>query len=247
MSKRFLFVIVSKDDKFKMSKEEFAGIGDVQMAFIPNNKDKLSVVYNRELYSAREIGDHDFVVFMHADVKLDLKHFISHIEEVADKYDVIGLCGTTIVNVSQSPLNWYTGSRLNPDQRWGCVTHSEHGMMQSFFSKDREAVTDHEVACIDGMCIVFGPKAIADKELNFDTQFSFDFYDTDISFQCLMQRNLKLGVIVEPSLVHDSIGRSITTDEFLVHEIDFRKKWKLDIPDKSKLQLINNILNPSNC
>lgn len=29
MSKRFLFVIVSKDDKFKMSKEEFAGIGDV--------------------------------------------------------------------------------------------------------------------------------------------------------------------------------------------------------------------------
>lgn len=119
--------------------------------------------------------------------------------------------------------------------------------MQSFFSKDREAVTDHEVACIDGMCIVFGPKAIADKELNFDTQFSFDFYDTDISFQCLMQRNLKLGVIVEPSLVHDSIGRSITTDEFLVHEIDFRKKWKLDIPDRSKLQLINNILNPSNC
>ena len=70
------------------------------MAFIPNNKDKLSVVYNRELYSAREIGDHDFVVFMHADVKLDLKHFISHVEEVADKYDVIGLCGTTIVNVS---------------------------------------------------------------------------------------------------------------------------------------------------
>ena len=247
MSKRFLFVIVSKDDKFKMSKEEFAGIGDVQMAFIPNNKDKLSVVYNRELYSAREIGDHDFVVFMHADVKLDLKHFISHIEEVADKYDVIGLCGTTIVNVSQSPLNWYTGSRLNPDARWGCVTHTENGMTQAFFSKDRESITDHEVACIDGMCIVFGPKAIADSELNFDTMFSFDFYDTDISFQCLMQQNLKIGVIVEPSLVHDSIGRSIMTDEFLVHEIDFRKKWKLDIPDKSKLQLINNILNPSNC
>lgn len=29
MSRRFLFVIVSKDDKFKMSKDEFAGIGDV--------------------------------------------------------------------------------------------------------------------------------------------------------------------------------------------------------------------------
>ena len=120
-------------------------------------------------------------------------------------------------------------------------------MTQAFFNKDRESITDHEVACIDGMCIVFGPKAIADGGLNFDTTFSFDFYDTDISFQCLMLRNLKIGVIVEPSLVHDSIGRSIMTDEFLVHEIDFRKKWKLDIPAGSKLQTINNILNPSNC
>ena len=119
--------------------------------------------------------------------------------------------------------------------------------MQSFFSKDREAVTDHEVACIDGMCIVFGPKAIADSELNFDTMFSFDFYDTDISFQCLMQRNLKIGVIVEPSLVHDSVGRSIMTDEFLVHEIDFRKKWKLDIPDKSKLQFLKLAITEDDC
>lgn len=100
MSQRFLFVIVSKNDKFKMTADDFAGIDGIQTSFVPNNKDKLADVYNRELAAVREKKEYDVVVLMHADVKLDLKHFISHVEEVADKYDVIGLCGTTIVNVS---------------------------------------------------------------------------------------------------------------------------------------------------
>jgi len=47
-----------------------------------------------------------------------------------------------------------------------------------------------------------------------------------------MKYNLCLGVLVEESLQHYSIGRSILTDDFLRHEHAFRVKWGLDIPDK---------------
>jgi hypothetical protein len=50
-----------------------------------------------------------------------------------------------------------------------------------------------------------------------------------------------LGVIVEQSLHHFSLGKSILGDEFLQKEIIFRKKWNLKIPENSKIsKLINS-------
>lgn len=67
MSHKFLFVITSKDDRFKLNSDDFAGLENVKTSFISNNSDKLSVVYNRELCSARESGEFDYIVFIHAD------------------------------------------------------------------------------------------------------------------------------------------------------------------------------------
>lgn len=172
---------------------------------------------------------------MHADVEVDLNKLIAHIEACKDKYDVMGLCGTSVMNVSQSPLNWWTGSNPTPNAKWGCVTHGELGDKKSFFSSHSPDVTDHEAACIDGLCIVFGPKAI-ESGMTFDEQFTYDFYDTDISFQTVLKYKLKLGVIVEQSLQHYSVGKSILTKDFLTHEIDFRKKWNLEIPPNSPIR-----------
>lgn len=52
-----------------------------------------------------------------------------------------------------------------------------------------------------------------------------------------MKHNLKLGVIVEKSLQHYSIGKSILSVDFLRHELDFRKKWNLDIPPELTTRL----------
>lgn len=93
---------------------------------------------------------------------------------------------------------------------------------------------DHEVACIDGLCMIFTKKALS-KPIFFDTKFQYDFYDTDLSFQCVLKYNLKLGVIVEKSLQHYSVGKSILTNDFLMHEVDFRKKWNLEIPPTSPI------------
>ena len=237
---KFKFVVVSKDNDIKIhnavSKAMFDINGhEVDVSEITNNKLSLATVYNMKLNEERQFISHDFLVFMHADVTFDVKQFLNHVDQCKCKYDVMGLCGTSTMNVSQSPLNWWTGSNPTPTSKWGCVTHGELGDKKSFFNSHSPDTTDHEAACIDGLCIVFGPKAI-ESGMTFDEQFTYDFYDTDISFQTVLKYKLKLGVIVEQSLQHYSVGKSILTKDFLSHEIDFRKKWSLEIPPNSPIR-----------
>jgi len=235
---KWKFVLVSKDDSFKMPPEKFAevaSLGDINMSYVDNNKKPLAEVYNMYLEQERERDSTDFVVFLHADVSFNLEGFIKHIEKIASKYDIIGLCGTATMNVSQCPLNWFTSSRLNPDKRWGCVMHGELGNQMTWFSQHSPDVGDHEVACIDGLCIIFTKTALADKELKFDSSVGeFDFYDSDISMQAMM-KGLRLGVAVRKDLVHYSVGKSILTRHFIENERKFRAKWKLPVPSGSPL------------
>lgn len=105
----------------------------------------------------------------------------------------------------------------------------------SYFSEHSPQVTDHPVACIDGLCIIISKKA-AELGLRFGNEFSFDCYDTDLSLSTVMKHKLRLGVLVEKSLHHYSVGKSILTDNFLMTEIKLRKKWGFDIPKGSRLE-----------
>lgn len=237
-TKIFHYVIVSKDEQFSFgTKEEILALQSQsrKIDLVSSNSKPLPKVFNEYLQAERETSYSDFLVFMHADVKVNLDSLESHTAECSSKYDVMGLCGTSIMNVSQSPLNWWTGSNPTPQSKWGCVTHGELGNQTSFFNQHSPDARDHEVACIDGLCMIFTKKAIHETAISFDEKFEFDFYDTDISFQCVMQYKLKLGVIVEKSLQHYSVGKSILTEDFLKHEIDFRQKWNLEIPSNSPI------------
>ena len=232
---RFKFVIVSKDDSTCFKDDDFNCMQNVDVEYINNNTIGLPTLYNKAI---DENKDFDFIVLMHADVWFDVKSFVMHVEAVKDKYDLIGLCGCDKISVSQSPLNWFCGSRPFPMNRWGCVTHGELGDQITYFSQHSPEILDHEVACIDGLCIVFTKKAI-EAGLRFDENLApFDMYDTDISFQAVMVKKLRVGVIVQTELKHYSVGRSITTDQFLINEIAFRDKWHLDYPQNSRIAMI---------
>lgn len=163
MRKQVKVVVVSKDENFLMTPEDFNVNEDLEVdvavTFVKNNCLSLAAVYNRELANAKDLN-FDMVALMHSDVKLNVTAFIKHLLEVSSKYDLIGLCGTSAMNIGHSPLNWFTGSRSTPTDRWGCVTHQEIGNVCSFFSGHSPDVSDHEVSCIDGLCIVFGKKAL---------------------------------------------------------------------------------------
>lgn len=232
------FAIVSKDTSFKMLKEKFDLANDlasIDVEYISNNTDGLPKVYNRVLAEERALKKHDYLVFMHADVSFNARSFIEHLKDVGSKYAVIGLCGTSTFNVSQSPLNWWTGSNPTPYEKWGCVTHGELGDQTSYFSEHSQNVMDREVACIDGLCIIFTRQAL-DTDMQFDESLGeFDFYDSDISCQTLMKYKLKLGVMVQKDLCHYSVGRSILTPSFLDNEAKFRAKWNFPIPKDSAI------------
>ena len=232
------FVIVSKDESFKMQQEQFDAakdIADIDVDYVANNDQSLPIVYNNFLDEEHSVKSHDYVAFMHADVSFNLKSFIEHLSEIGDKYGLIGLCGTSTFNVSQSPLNWWTSSNPTPFDKWGCVTHGELGNQTSYFSNHSPNVLDHEVACIDGLCIIFGKTAL-ESGMKFDESLGkFDFYDSDISMQALMKYKMKIGVMVQKNLCHYSVGKSILTPEFLDNELVFRKKWNFPIPDGSAL------------
>lgn len=233
------FVVVSKDSSFKMSKEKFSELDasdEVEFEYVPNNEEALPVVYNRFLRRERASRSCDVVAFMHGDVSFNGKAFIDHLKSIDGKYGIIGLCGTSTLNVSQSPLNWWTGSNPTPFTKWGCVTHGELGDQTSWFSEHSPNVMDAEVACIDGLCIMFCKQAL-DSSIEFDESLGkFDFYDTDISMQALAKYKLKLGVMVQKDLCHYSVGRSILTPSFLDTEEKFRAKWKLPVPAGSALE-----------
>jgi len=101
-------------------------------------------------------------------------------------------------------------------------------------------VLDHEAACIDGLCIIMLKKAIEESDILFDRTFSFSHYDTDFSMQCVLQKHLKLGVIVQKDLQHWSVGKSILTPEFMQSEEKFRAKWNMTAAKKESKEKENN-------
>ena len=232
-------VIVSKDSNFKLLQSDFDkahDIAEISVIYVENNTKTLPAVYNEYLREARKnIESIDNLIFMHSDVSFDVKQFISHLSQITNKYALIGLCGTSTFNVSQSPLNWWTGSNPTPYEKWGCVTHGELGNQTSYFSSHSPNVMDHEVACIDGLCIIFTKDALK-SSMEFDEELGqYDFYDSDISMQALMKYKLKIGVMVCKDLCHYSVGKSIMTDAFLETELKIRQKWNFPIPQDSAL------------
>lgn len=231
------FVVVSKDSNFKMQPDAFSKASDVvdaSVVYVADNTKSLAEVYNEHLRAERskEEAKCDYLVFMHGDVEFDVGSFAKHLSKVAGKYDIIGLCGASVLNVSQSPLNWFTGSRNDPNSRWGCVMHGELNNQMSWFSQHSPDVGDHEVACIDGLCMIFTKTALESK-IEFDPGIGkYNCYDTALCLDAMLNYNLKLGVVVRKDLIHYSVGKSILNQDFLKEEYNMRKKFKLPIPEQ---------------
>lgn len=236
---------VSANDDFKMEypdgyKVSYGQEIDVEYYRICGNRKSLASVYN-DFIEARGPTS-DFIYLMHSDVSLDIEGLVRHVEAVQHKYDVIGLCGCARFSVGQTPLNWFCGSRPFPEYRWGSVRHGELKNTLSFFSNHSPDTLDHEVACIDGLCIILSHRAV-ESGLRFDTEIGmFDCYDTDISLQAVLKYKLRLGVVVRKDLVHYSVGRSILGVNFLKTELKLRKKWGFDIPPNSAIEKLSREL-----
>ena len=198
----------------------------VEIGLLPNNNRPLTVVYNEFLKDIRENHkDTDYAVLLHSDVAFDIVALVDRLKATEGKYDLVGLAGAKKVKASQVPLTWYTGSIPFPDERYGRISMDVGGRVEeSFYNARTPGVIDTPVAMVDGLCLVLGKKML-ESDIQFDEQFTNDFYDSDLCMEC-WRRGFKIGVFVLPTM-HLSVGDSVNTNDFLAENEKFCKKWGL--------------------
>jgi len=204
-------------------KLESDGLAEIDIYVQPNNTDTLTQFGNKMI--AYSVDEYDYLILMHSDVNFSLTEFVSHLILTKEKYNVVGLAGTKKLFISQTPLTWFTGSHKYPKDRYGRITHNHDGMMlESFFNRDKPDVLDTEVLTIDGLMMCLDKKTMQNEKAKFDEQFTYDFYDLDFCLNVQMNTDLKIGVFVQPT-IHNSVGKSVLSEDYLIPERKFRAKW----------------------
>lgn len=227
-------VSVSKNKKHLIKNNDFTtSVSDIdneigistKIINLSDNKDGLPKVFNRFLNESKN-DNTDILMLLHADVMFDYNTVMKHYLKVSEKYDIVGFAGTKKIDLSISPLTWFTGSRNFERERFGRITHKQFNLGESFFNGfSHPEIKDTEVSTIDGLCMILNKKVI-NSDVQFDERFNFDFYDLDFCLTSIIQKHLKIGVMIEP-VIHESVGTSILRSEYLIEERKFREKWQL--------------------
>lgn len=221
---------VSHTEEIERLKSE--DIADIDLYVQANNTETLTQFGNKMIEECKDT--YDYLVLMHSDVDFSLMNFVSQLRETKEKYDIVGMAGTKKLFISQSPLTWFTGSHKYPEDRYGRITHNHDGMMlESFFNREKPDIVDTEVITIDGLLMCLNKKTMQNDKARFDEQFTYDFYDLDFCLNVQVNTDLKIGVFVQPT-IHNSLGRSVLTEEYLVPERKFRAKWNYLVSKKDQ-------------
>lgn len=170
-----------------------------------NNKEKLTKRYNEII--DRLSNEDCILVLVHDDVVITDKNWIEKLHNSLEKYDIVGLAGTSEATIRQPCLWHIMGSR---DKHTGCVNHvnfADNSVYATNFGKHGRALI------LDGLFLAFNPKKIAKYGIKFDESNPCiaHFYDIDFSLTC-NKHQLRLGT-ANIQVTHSSPGlREFTQD-----------------------------------
>lgn len=192
--------------------------------FVLENEDPLPVVYNQAIEMAKKKNS-DCLILVHDDVILE-ENPLPKLEKLFDSYDLVGVAGTSKIEL-KSPALWHLmGGGFNGGLLHGRVNHivnevgSEYGKKHpSYFGN-----YPHRVVMIDGVFMALNRKTIETAILDEQNPAKFHFYDLDFSLGCHMM-GLKVGV-GDVNITHASPGLSEFTEEWLNGEKWFLKKYE---------------------
>ena len=184
-----------------------------------NNKDGLSKVYNKYF----DTIDTDYAVCIHDDVNIDDVNFFNKVEHCCNVYNILGVAGGKSFSFRKyDRLSWMAVLNTSTDLV-GAITHKIHDFHGiDYFSAIGYGNCPSRVLSIDGVIMIFSKKAY--KTLRFDEQFTFDFYDLDLSFSA-HKNNISVGV-VPIAITHYSKGLGILQDSYLIPQKKFIEKWQ---------------------
>jgi len=183
-----------------------------------NNTKSLAKCYNKAIDFAIE-ENVDNLILVHDDVILE-NYSEEKLNDLLQKFDVVGVAGTTQVKL-QSPALWHImGGGFGSGKLHGAVAHGDEKVknMTAFGPYPKRVVL------LDGVFLAISSKVF--KKIRFDESCpaKWHFYDLDYSMQCHKQ-GFKLGV-GDILITHNSPGLSQVTQEFKDGSEWFLEKWK---------------------
>jgi hypothetical protein len=191
--------------------KQFESNSNVSFYIFKDNKRGLSECYNEILQNQTNINK--TVLFVHDDVVLDDIFLYEKLTQ--SPYSITGLAGAKTFNKRADKLAWHLAS--DRTDYVGEVTHFHEGKIWTtvFGPTHSRALT------IDGLFISCKVNDLKQKELLFDTNFNFHFYD--IAF-CLRANEKKVSCGVLPiKATHYGIGDSMLTPQWEEANIEFKQ------------------------
>lgn len=183
------------------------------------NRRGLPRVYNESIERQRHV---DVMVFMHDDVWLADEQWIEKVVEALRTFDVVGVAGNR--RRQQGQCTWAFNPAIASGFQWdhpylsGRIAHGSE-VLHEF---DEFGAAPARCELLDGVFLAVNARVLRAAELQFDTRFSFHFYDLDF---CRSAR--KAGFIMGTwpiDLIHAS-GGSFSSPSWNSMKQLFLDKW----------------------
>ena len=196
--------------------------------FIFENKESLAKIYNKAIDDALE-DDVDCLILVHDDVILE-EDPIPKLEKLFDDYDLVGVAGTSKIEL-KSPALWHLmGGGFQGGNLHGCVQHSSKEIISYIpllYKETKPASTfgkyPHKVVMIDGVFMALNRKAIETMRFDEDCPSKFHFYDLIASLDFHLEGGrVGVGNIL---ITHESPGLREFTGEWKAGEKYFLENY----------------------
>lgn len=201
---------------FLSLKRQYEINSNVDIHVFKDNKKGLSECYNEVINNPQNLNK--TVLFVHDDVVLEDVFLYEKL--INSPYSITGLAGSKTFNKGSQTLAWHiaAGDKSN---LIGEVAHSaENKTWTTVFGP-----TNSRALIIDGLFIACKIKDIVDKQLTFDEDFRFHFYD--IAF-CLRANTNQVTCGVLPiRVIHYGLGDSMLTSDWENANLLFKQKYCL--------------------
>lgn len=197
-----------------LKKQYEANAPHVDFHVFKNNKRGLSVCYNEILKNPDHLNK--TILFVHDDVVLE--DLFLYEKLTTSPYAITGLAGAKSFNKEAEKLAWHLCS-----ERTNYVGEVSHINPQGDVWTTIFGPTKSRSLTLDGLFISCKAKELKEKELEFDENFNFHFYD--IAF-CLKAHEKRVTCGVLPiQVIHYGLGDSMLTPEWETANTKFKELY----------------------
>lgn len=187
--------------------------GDVDIKLVAGNDKGLSFRYNEALKDPNNLNK--TVLFVHDDVELDDLFLVDKL--LNSPYSITGLAGTKAFNKQSDKAAWHLSS--SRDNFVGEVAHCHQGKVWTTVFGS----TNSRALLLDGLFLSCKVKDLVEKEVYFDEDFDFHFYD--LAF-CMRANASKVTSGVLPiRVIHHGLGDSMNSSSWEQANTKFKEKY----------------------